>query len=100
MARARTTDPASSHLAAADVEASGAGARQARAVLAAVARWPGRTAREISDSTGLDRYAVSRRLPELEEAGEVRRGAMRRCQVGGRQSLTWWVADSGQGELF
>ena len=38
---------------------------------------------------GLDRYAVSRRLPELQAAGHVRRLAPRVCTINGRPQCTW-----------
>ena len=38
----------------------------------------------------LNRYAVSRRLPELQHKGQARRGAPRDCTVNGRPQSTWW----------
>lgn len=86
--RARRTDPATSHEAAAAMLASGAIGRQAQDVLDAVRRWPGLTSLELGARMEIDRWAVARRLPELEGAGHVRRGEAR--QVNGRRHLTWW----------
>ena len=90
-ALARNTDPISSHLAAADVEKSGKADAQRVQCLEAVRRYAGQTARELSKKTGLDRYMLNRRLPELAKAGKVQRGDIRPCGAGGRPSLTWWL---------
>ena len=84
----RNTDPASSHQAEAEINTSGSRSIQQHQVLAAVKTSPGLTAREISHVYDIDRYAVSRRLPEL--AGRIRKGPMRECRIGGRKSLTWY----------
>lgn len=88
--RARRTDPSTSHEAAAAMLASGAIGRQAQDVLDAVRRWPGLTSLELGARMEIDRWAVARRLPELEGAGHVRRGEAR--QVNGRRHMTWWPA--------
>lgn len=87
--RARRTDPETSHQAAAAIKASGALTKQQHAVLDAVRRWPGKTAVELARLSGLDRYAVSRRLPELNVV-HVRRGPPRACKVNGRAQGTWF----------
>lgn len=87
---ARTTDPISSHLAADEVKQSGARAKQARAVLVGLRKYPGLTSRELSLAMGADRVMVARRLPDLADAGEVERGEMRKCQIVGRLAQTWW----------
>jgi hypothetical protein len=89
-ARARRSDPITSHEAAAQMAASGAIGRQAQEVFDAVLRWPGLTSLELGARLEIDRWAVARRLPELEAAGRVRRGELR--QVGARRHLTWWPA--------
>ena len=73
----RNTDPASS--------------RQQRLVRALVRRYPGRTSRELALVGNIDRYVVARRLPEIEPV-HVRKGDLRRCEVGGRNAATWWPA--------
>lgn len=89
---ARATDPHTSHLAAAEIIASGARAEQQRQVLTAVRAMPGSTSAELAQTFDLDRYAVARRLPELDRAGFIRRGDARRCDANGRTALTWWPA--------
>ena len=85
----RQTDPASSHAAAQETERTGRRAGQSEAVLEMVKRHPRRTALELSRLSRLDRYTVSRRLPELERRGLIRRGLIRDCTVNGRPMLTW-----------
>jgi hypothetical protein len=87
--RARNTDPTTSHEAADAIKASGDLGRQQQAVLAAVRRWPGLTSLELGARMSLDRWAVARRLPELEGI-HVRKGEPR--VVNGRRHVTWWPA--------
>lgn len=87
--RARATDPASSHAAAAEIEASGAAAAHRAIILAAVRAHPGRTSLELAGITGLDRHAISRRLSELRDDGLIEQGTMRACSVNGHQMLVW-----------
>jgi len=89
---AREKDPESSHLAAAEVTETGTREGQLRAVLDAVRSHPGKTSRELTRYCRLDRYAIARRLPELEAAGAVARGEMRTCTVGNREAITWRAA--------
>ena len=86
----RRNDPQTSRIAAASLRASGELGRQAKAVLEATTRWPGSTAVELAAKAGLDRYAVSRRLPELLRDGKVTRGGARVCRENGRPQSTWW----------
>lgn len=96
----RTGDPVTSYIAGEEAHGSGAAERQAAIILDLVARFPGSTSRELAAAGGIDRYAPARRLPELERAGDVRRGDMRRCADGGRLSATWWPAGNRQGQLL
>lgn len=89
---ARCTDPESSHLAAAEITASGKRAHQQAQTIAAVRQYAGRTSQELCELTGLDRYMLARRLPECVTAGAVRKGVTRHCTVTGKQALTWWLA--------
>ena len=100
MARARNTDPATSHAAARDVERSGGAAAQRARCLHIVKRCPGATAAEIAEMTGLERHAPSRRLPELRAGGFVVNGGKRKCRIMGRDSLTWYPAGPLQLCLF
>jgi hypothetical protein len=88
----RRTDPQTSRIAAERLRASGALGKQAQALLEAVRTWPGSTAVEIAQRAQIDRYAVSRRLPELQRVGQVRRGPPRDCSVNGRPQCTWRAA--------
>lgn len=88
--RARAKDPESSHLAAAEVKASGRLACQQSQVLAAVRQWVGFTSRELAAKMQWDRYILARRLPELEAAFQVRKGSQRECLIGRRQAVTWY----------
>lgn len=92
---ARNTDPRTSHLAAADVIASGQQRRQHAAVLAAVQVNAGCTSAELARVHGLDRYAVARRLPELERMGLVQRCPARICTESGRPAMTWREVTNG-----
>jgi hypothetical protein len=94
----RRTDPHTSELAAASHTASGARASQQRAAAAAVARFPGRTSRELSVLAGLDRHELARRLPECEVGRAVFKGGARSCRESGRLAITWWPVPQ-QGEL-
>lgn len=88
-AQARRTDPATSHEAARQVEASGVASHQRERCLAEVRRLSGQTAAEIADRTGLERHVPSRRLPELRRQGLVRNGAARTCNVCSTRQMTW-----------
>lgn len=83
VARARASDPQSSHEAAETIESSGTANIQRQQVIDAVWKWPGRTSKELAALDGtLDRYQFGRRLPEAEELGEIHR------RDGGKE-LTW-----------
>ena len=84
--RARRSDPETSHLAAERIKPKLRAQQQA--VLDALTRWPGSTAVELAKVSGLDRYLVSRRLPELVPIW-VRRGKPRVCTVAGTPQTTW-----------
>ena len=85
--RARRSDPITSHLAAESVRPKLRDQQQR--VLDALTRWPGSTAVELATSSGLDRYLVSRRLPELVPQ-YARRGKPRACTVAGTPQTTWY----------
>lgn len=89
-------DPPSSHYAEDRVTRSGQRQRQAEDVLAAIQRHAlvAMTAAELAEASGLDRYTVSRRLPELERAGHVHssRPQTRPCRVLGSRCVEWWAA--------
>ncbi len=85
-ARARRTDPKSSHLAAERFEASTTAAGQRGQVIDLVFTRPGKTSKELAEfCEGMDRHQVARRLPEAEKMGEIHsRGRDESRQI------TWW----------
>ncbi len=93
MARARKTDPRTSHEAAREAEASGRAATHREICFKEVIQNPGCTAAEIAAATGLERHVPSRRLPELRDAGLVRNAEIRLCRVTGRNSMTWYFRE-------
>lgn len=92
LARARTSDPETSHAAAQQVEASGRAGSDRNRLLQAVRLHPGHTAGELAllDSVNMERSEVSKRLPELRRLGLVRNGEARECFARKSRMLTWW----------
>ena len=100
---ARRSDPATSHDAARDMIRSGRLGRQQQECLLEVRRRPGLTAAEVAANLYIERHIPSRRLPELERLGFVKKGEPRKCRQMGRSSVTWWAIEEEertQGELF
>lgn len=89
----RKTDPISSHEAARMITDSGIRGKQQREVLKLVIDNPGRTSRELSASSIYDRYVVARRLPELEDAGLVKKGDIKKCWYSDKNAVIWWRID-------
>lgn len=89
-AHARKTDPASSHLAAADNQQRRES--QYQIVSGIVKSYPGCTSHELATKAMQDRYMIARRLSDAEKHGLVRRGAMRKCAISQRESVTWHPA--------
>lgn len=87
---ARNTDPTTSHEAAEAIEASGRRHAQRTRVLRAVRAYPGCTSAELAHRIDMDRYAVARRLPELEPVW-IHKGDSRPCAIQGRRAVTWWL---------
>ena len=88
-ARARRTDPDSSHAAADRVNKTGKAAVQRAKVFALVEATPGLTSAELAERHREDRSMIARRLPELREKKLVRTDS-RECRVNGSKALTWW----------
>lgn len=87
---ARNDDPSSSHDAAEHVVSSGLQAQQHSLAASAVRKHPGLTSLELARATGIDRFVLARRLPEVEREGLIRRGTVRRCSASnGRSAVTW-----------
>jgi hypothetical protein len=104
---ARFTDPESSHLAAAEITASGARAHQMAQAVAAVRAFPRSTSFELAMATELDRYMLGRRLADARTAGQVRnvppgvpaseyKVYMRHCRVTGRMAMRWCPVDTSE----
>ncbi|HHA2975912.1 winged helix-turn-helix domain-containing protein [Stenotrophomonas geniculata] len=93
---ARSTDPQSSHIAAADLAASGALRVQHAKTEAAVTRHPGHSSLHLSMLTGLDRHMLGRRLPELAREGRIWRGPTAPCATTGKPACTWWPVAPGE----
>jgi hypothetical protein len=93
-ARARRSDPSSSHEAAASIERTGTDEDQAAAVLEALNRFPGSTSAELAHFTKYDRHMVARRLPELVAERKVRQAAPNGhtvpCRMSGKKVCRWW----------
>lgn len=94
-ALARNTDISTSHEAAEFVKASGIQKDQQAQAAAAVKLHPGVTSMQLSQLTGLDRYMLGRRLPELLKTEQVWRGPNVPCPVSGRSACTWWPVAPG-----
>ena len=86
---ARTTDPDTSHEAAARHSASGARSTNAQRVLAAMLPGQPETFREIALRCGLDPVETMRRLNDLRCAGLVEVGPKRECRIARTRMQTW-----------
>ena len=93
---ARSTDPNSSHAAAADLVATGKLLDQQTQAAAAVRRHPGQSSLHLASLTGLDRHMLGRRLPELARQGAIWRGPAAPCATTGKSACTWWPVAPGQ----
>ena len=89
MPNSRTTDPITSHIAGEAITQSGKRFNQQAEALRLVSSYPGHTAAELAEFSRLDRYQLSRRLPELEHI-RIKKGDMRLCRILDSQCVTWW----------
>lgn len=87
---ARSTDPETSHIAAAEVTKSGLRGHQQRQVAAALIQWPGRTTNELAALMCACRFMVARRMKEVETAGHAVRGGKRQCRISLRMAEEWF----------
>lgn len=87
-ARARKSDPVTSHSAAECVEASGVAAQRRAAITESLRRNPEQTFREIAADIQVDPVEVMRRLNDLERARLVEKVGIRTCGTG-RAMTTW-----------
>lgn len=90
IAKARKTDPETSHEAARKVERKGKANAQRQKCEKQVRQYPGCTAAEYSESLG---FLAHKRLPELRQAGIIANGTDRKCKVTGQMAMTWWPID-------
>jgi hypothetical protein len=97
-ARARRSDPATSHLAASEVNVTGHARHQRTQAYAIVREHEGLTSRELAARMASDPLIVfhkydllHRRLPELRESGWLKNGKIRECRVSTRKAQTWWL---------
>lgn len=90
VARARASDPVTSHEAAERVTRSGKAGTHAATILEAIKDIPGRTSAELAVATGLDRHEAARRCADLKRDGKVRQGEPRKCGVNKTQGITWF----------
>ena len=90
-ARARASDPETSHLAAAHHEQTGRATSNRLKVEREVTLHPGQTYREIAKAIGLDCVETMRRLNDLERANLVTKGPERPCTESrnGNRMTTW-----------
>lgn len=86
---ARTTDPATSHKAAARITRSGSRERRMDVFVRLVRETPGLTAAELSARHKESQYEASKRLSDAFRAGLINRGVPRACSVTGHDAFTW-----------
>jgi predicted ArsR family transcriptional regulator len=89
--RARKTDPATSKLA--GENAANFATYHYRAILLALADMKNKTADEIADYCWLDKYQISRRLPEMTKL--VRVTTETRLSKKGRPARVWAITKAG-----
>lgn len=90
VARARKSDPETSHQAAAEVEATGAASAHRSIIVAYLKQHPGETNAEIAEGSGLDYCQIHKRMAELERMNLVIRGQQKKCPIHQRQMLCWF----------
>ncbi|GLQ96447.1 hypothetical protein [Dyella mobilis] len=91
---ARATDPVSSHIAAERVTTSGVRQTQLERIVAAIYAYPGRTAGELAELTGLTHVQIDRRTGDMRLSAKVVFGAIRQCRVLGSQMQTLWPVEA------
>jgi DNA-binding MarR family transcriptional regulator len=95
----RSYDPYSSHEAENEINKTGSRAAHQKIILEAVRRYPGHTSKELTRFCDLDRYQIARRLADLENAGYIEKGPIRKCTIGNRNAATWFTKHK-QASLF
>jgi DNA-binding MarR family transcriptional regulator len=86
---AHRNDPVTSRIAARAMAESGALSSQQARVLEALREFPGTTSDELAQRSGLDRYLVARRLPDLARLGHAVQDGRRESSISRRQAVVW-----------
>jgi hypothetical protein len=82
-------DPETSKQAAEMFSRTGKRKKHSLIVLDAIQKEQWRTGPELMAPTGLDEYAVRRRLSDLKAQGRIIQGSVRACSVKGTKMVTW-----------
>lgn len=90
----RRTDPATSHLAALEITASGVRGTMMNRALAIVAQHPGKTAKELESLAKGEDGSIRKRLNDLWRMGRILKGNDRVCSISGKRAQTWLPLDS------
>lgn len=86
----RNTDPQTSKESEAQMNSTGQRRTQAESILRIVSEHPGKTAVELTQWVDLDRYQIQRRLSDMWQSGEIRKGRQRKCSIRLTKAVTWW----------
>ena len=92
----RRTDPETSRMASRRIRSSGGVSRHCTLLLEAAKRLGGGTYAELAVAVGLEPIQASRRLPEMERAGSLRRGEVRHCRVKGSRCIVWCLVGTAR----
>jgi hypothetical protein len=82
-------DPETSYIAEANMNASGKRFNNQEVAFLHVKVFPGKTAAELGELSGLGQHELSRRLADLDGI-KVRKGARKKCSVKGSTMVSWW----------
>lgn len=97
---ARTSDPVTSHDAAAQVTDGGERQRMMRVAADGLLLWPGLTAKELEAKLGYSDGAIRKRLNDLRLKGEAHTGPARKCTLTGKLAMTWHPGPAPKDTLF
>ncbi len=101
VARARGSDPSTSHEAAQELERKGKGVGQRALCLRGLDEHPDSTPYELAKALGIEGIIPGKRLPELKIRGLAEPGEPRICKVRGTKARPWRrsVPALAQGDL-
>ena len=94
---ARNSDIGTSHESGAEITHSGKRRTDMMQVHSAVCKWPGRTARELAEVSGLPHTQCHKRLADLKNAGVVYQGEKTTCAISKRSAMRWYNLLGGAG---